>query len=50
MKEARITFRIKEEEKEQIEAIALNKDIPLSQLMRELIREAIKEARNDNIS
>lgn len=43
MKTATIGVRIKEEEKEKLEAIAASKDIPLSQLVREAIKNYIQE-------
>lgn len=39
MKDATITLRISEEEKEKITKLAKEKDIPVSQLIRELCRE-----------
>ena len=42
MKQASITIRITESEKEKIKAAAASKDIPLSQLIREAIREFIQ--------
>lgn len=42
MKDTTITFRLKESEKQQIVAIAKSKDIPFSQMIREAIREYIK--------
>lgn len=41
MKTDRIVFRISEEEKLAISAIAKKKDIPLSQLLRELVKKRI---------
>ena len=38
MKNATISLRISEIEKKQLEQIAANKDIPISQLIRESIR------------
>lgn len=43
MKAATITFRLSGEEKAQLEARAKIKDIPVSQLVREAIREYLKE-------
>ena len=43
MKTAMIGIRIKEEEKEKLEALAASKDIPLSQLVREAIKQYIKQ-------
>lgn len=44
MKTATIGLRISEQEKAQLEIVAAKKDIPLSQLIREAIREFLKEA------
>lgn len=41
MKDAKITIRISEQEKEQLKAMAEALDIPVSQLLRQLIRGAI---------
>lgn len=43
MKTSTITLRISEEEKEKITEIAKKRDIPVSQLIRELCREIFKE-------
>lgn len=43
MKIATITLRIAENEKTQITELAKKKDIPVSQLIRELCREAIQK-------
>lgn len=43
MKTDKITIRISEEEKEQLKAIAAKKDVPMSQLIREMIKDFIKE-------
>ena len=43
MKTAQIGIRITEQEKEALAAIAAKKDIPLSQLVREAIREFLKQ-------
>lgn len=43
MKDSSITFRIGEAEKAQLLLMALNRDIPVSQLIREIIREAIQK-------
>lgn len=43
MKNATITFRLNEQEKERLELLAASKDIPVSQLVRALINEALKE-------
>ena len=47
MKSATITFRLSEWEKEQITLLALKKDIPASQLIREAIKSIIKEDQNN---
>lgn len=41
MKNANITFKLSEAEKEKIKALAANKDIPISQLIREAIKNYI---------
>ena len=41
MKDSQITIRISEAEKEAIKAYADKKDIPVSQIIREAIREYI---------
>lgn len=41
MKDSQITIRISEAEKEAIKAYAVKKDIPVSQIIREAIREYI---------
>lgn len=38
-----ITFRLSDEEKDKIEAFAQEKDIPMSQIVREAIREYMKK-------
>ena len=43
MKNTTITFRIKESEKEQLELVAAKRDIPVSQIIREAIREVIQK-------
>ena len=43
MKTAQIGIRITEQEKEALTAIAAEKDIPMSQLVREAIREYLKQ-------
>lgn len=48
MKNATITFRLNEQEKERLEALAAFKDIPVSQLVREYIRAAIQKEDNNN--
>ena len=42
-KNATITFRISEEMKERLEEIAAKRDIPVSQLIREYLKEFIQE-------
>ena len=39
MKDTTLTFRLSEHEKAQLVAIAREKDVPFSQLMREMMRE-----------
>ena len=41
MKDANITFKLSETEKEKIKAIASSKDIPMSQLIREVLKDYI---------
>ena len=48
MKDTTITFRLSEQEKEQIVALAARKDIPFSQLIREAIRKYIQEEDKSN--
>lgn len=43
MKNALIAFRLTEQEKATLEAIAAKKDVPVSQLIRAAIREFIKQ-------
>ncbi len=43
MKNTTITIRISEQEKEALVAIAAKKDVPVSQLVREAIREYLKQ-------
>lgn len=50
MKDAKITFRISEEEKIKLEAIAKTKDIPVAQIIRELIRKEINNGSTQSIS
>lgn len=49
MKDSTLTLRISEQEKEQIKALAQKKDIPASQLVREILRNYIKEAARNGI-
>lgn len=44
-KEAKITLRVHEEDKELLQAIAIKKDIPMSQIIRKLIEEYIEKER-----
>ena len=46
MKDVVITFRLTEQDKEQLTAIAKKKDVPVSQIIREAIRKAIQEENN----
>lgn len=41
MKDANITFKLSEAEKEKIKAISQAKDIPMSQLIREVLKDYI---------
>lgn len=41
MKDANITFKLSEAEKERIKALAAAKDIPMSQLIREVLKDYI---------
>lgn len=43
MKDTTITFRLSEDEKNKIIALAAERDIPVSQLIRELCRAAIEQ-------
>lgn len=43
MKTERITIRVTEYEKEILKCMAADKDIPLSQLVRQFIKERIQE-------
>lgn len=43
MKDTNITFKLSESEKAAIKAEAEKRDIPMSQLIREAIKEYIKE-------
>ena len=43
IKDVKISIRINEEEKNRIIAEAVKKDIPVAQLIREAIREYLKE-------
>lgn len=48
MKNSTIAIRIDEAEKARITAIAAKRDIPVSQLIREAIRQYLLEGGNDN--
>ena len=48
MKTETITLRISEEEKQKITELAKEKDIPVSQLIRELCREIFNNTANNN--
>lgn len=43
MKDATITLRLTEEEKAKIREVAAKRDIPVSQLIRELCREIFQQ-------
>lgn len=43
MKDTNITFKLSEAEKEAIKAVAAQKDIPMSQLIREAVKKYIQE-------
>ena len=43
MKIASITFKLNESEKEKLLAIAAKRDVPLSQVLREIVKEYIQE-------
>ena len=43
MKDSNITFKLPEAEKEKIRLISAKRDVPMSQLIREAIKEYIKE-------
>lgn len=45
MKTDKITIRISEAEKEQLKAIAAKRDVPMSQLIRDMIKNYIQEER-----
>lgn len=46
MKNTSVTFRLSEAEKARLEDIAKEKDIPVSQLIREIIREYLFNKQN----
>ena len=50
MKNEKITLRISEEEKQKITKIAKERDIPVSQLIRELCREIFNEGECQNVN
>lgn len=43
MKDAKITFRLAEEDKARIEAVAEKQDIPAAQLIRYFIKQGLRE-------
>ncbi len=43
MKDANITFKLSESEKEKIKALAAKKDVPMSQIIRDAIKKYIQE-------
>ena len=43
MKDEKITFKVTKETKEQLKQIALRRDITISQLIREIIKEYLEE-------
>lgn len=43
MKDTNITFKLSEAEKELIKQVAAKKDIPMSQLIREAVKEYIQK-------
>ena len=45
-KDTKITIRISEEEKDALKQLAFFKDVPMSQLIREAIREIIEKGEN----
>lgn len=47
MKTASLTIRLSEEEKEKLKAMAAARDIPVSQLVRELCNKIFKEDKNN---
>ena len=47
MKDTTITFRLSETEKQKIVEIAAKRDIPVSQLVRELCRKIFEEEESD---
>lgn len=48
MKDIVITFKVDEEMKEQMKIYAKNKDIPVSQMIREAIRKYMQETNDKN--
>ena len=44
MKQEKITFRLSEEEKQRIVELAAQRDIPVSQFIRELCREIFEKS------
>jgi predicted DNA-binding protein len=49
MKDAKITFRLSDEEKQKLEAIAKIKDIPVAQFIREAIRKEIESGNSSKL-
>ena len=43
MKTASITFKLNESEKEKLLAISAKRDVPLSQILREIVKEYIQK-------
>lgn len=48
MKNATITFRLNEQEKERLEQLAADRDVSVSQLVRMFIKEAIQKEEEQN--
>lgn len=46
-KRATITFRLSEQEKKQLEAVGAVRDMPISQLIREAVREYLNNLEED---
>lgn len=47
MKDTTITIRISEAEKNKLQVIALDRDVPMSQLIREAIKNLIQEEKSN---
>ena len=47
-KDTSLTFRLSEKEKEQLKTLAAKRDIPVSQLVRELCREIFNQEEKNN--